>query len=212
MNELRLVICDASRSIHETRHGSFADRVVAALARSPRRTRNSTGPSGAMKQTMIVDDVIRRGAAKPWVTVGGKARSKMAEVGFVFLFVTTAHPEFPKLHSPFANDLYTVDDSQSIPQDHRMNKRRSRFAPALSVVNETLESRIVLSGLLRQHPLHHGAAEVAAQDRPEGGDGDDAGGQRRDARPADHVHRDGAAAAAAGSPEGTVEHHSTTAT
>jgi hypothetical protein len=32
MSELRLVICDASRRIHETRYGSFADRVVAALS------------------------------------------------------------------------------------------------------------------------------------------------------------------------------------
>jgi hypothetical protein len=35
MSELRLVICDASRRIHETRHGSFADRLVAALSAEP---------------------------------------------------------------------------------------------------------------------------------------------------------------------------------
>ena len=37
-----------------------------------------------------------------------------------------------------------------------MNRRRSRFAPALSVVMETLESRVVLSATA-------GTAEVAAQ-------------------------------------------------
>jgi hypothetical protein len=40
-----------------------------------------------------------------------------------------------------------------------MNKRRSRFAPAFSLANETLESRIVLSGGV----VHRVAAEVAAQ-------------------------------------------------
>jgi len=40
-----------------------------------------------------------------------------------------------------------------------MNKRRSRFAPALSVVNETLERRLVLSA----STLQQSAVEVAAQ-------------------------------------------------
>jgi hypothetical protein len=39
-----------------------------------------------------------------------------------------------------------------------MNKKRSRFAPSLSVVNATLETRIVLSGGYS----HQGAADVAA--------------------------------------------------
>jgi FKBP-type peptidyl-prolyl cis-trans isomerase/Bacterial Ig-like domain (group 3) len=53
-------------------------------------------------------------------------------------------------------------DSQSLPQDHRMNKRRLRFAPALSVVIETLESRIALSGVGSVGAIHHTAVEVAA--------------------------------------------------
>jgi hypothetical protein len=40
-----------------------------------------------------------------------------------------------------------------------MNPRRSRFAPAFSLSDETLEQRVVLSGAT----LAHGAAEVAAQ-------------------------------------------------
>ena len=44
-----------------------------------------------------------------------------------------------------------------------MNRRRVRFAPALSVVLETLESRIVLSGIDTTSMIHQGAAEVAAR-------------------------------------------------
>ena len=47
-----------------------------------------------------------------------------------------------------------------------MNKRRSRFVPAVSVVNETLESRTLLSGI--------GAAAVDTKGVKDVGDGDDA--------------------------------------
>jgi hypothetical protein len=50
-------------------------------------------------------------------------------------------------------------DSQFVQQDAHMNKRRSRSAPALSPVNEILESRIVLSS----YAPAQGAAEVAAR-------------------------------------------------
>ena len=43
-----------------------------------------------------------------------------------------------------------------------MHKRRSRFAPAVSVI-ETLESRIVLSGLPSANLVDHGAVEIAAR-------------------------------------------------
>jgi FKBP-type peptidyl-prolyl cis-trans isomerase/Bacterial Ig-like domain (group 3) len=51
--------------------------------------------------------------------------------------------------------------------DYRMNKGRSRFTPALSVVNETLESRVLLSGLAStfgsSSALHQNAVELAAR-------------------------------------------------
>ena len=43
-----------------------------------------------------------------------------------------------------------------------MNKRRLCFAPALSIVIETLESRIALSGVGSVGAIHHAAVEVAA--------------------------------------------------
>ncbi|MDR3635281.1 MAG: FKBP-type peptidyl-prolyl cis-trans isomerase [Isosphaeraceae bacterium] len=44
-----------------------------------------------------------------------------------------------------------------------MNGRRPRFAPAFSVVNETLERRIVLSGVASASALHQRAVEVSAK-------------------------------------------------
>lgn len=43
-----------------------------------------------------------------------------------------------------------------------MNRRRTRFAPALSIVNEVLESRIALSGIAAASGLQDGAAQVRA--------------------------------------------------
>ena len=44
-----------------------------------------------------------------------------------------------------------------------MDKKRSRFVPGVSFANETLESRVVLSGIGAAGALHQGSLEVAAQ-------------------------------------------------
>src|SRR5271155_3507479 len=52
---------------------------------------------------------------------------------------------------------------QFVPQDVRMSKRRSRSAPRYSLVIETLENRIVLSGSNSASALHRGAIKVVRQ-------------------------------------------------
>ena len=44
-----------------------------------------------------------------------------------------------------------------------MNKRRSRFTPALSLATNVLESRVVLSGISPASTVHQPAAEIAAR-------------------------------------------------
>ena len=76
---------------------------------------------------------------------------------------------------------------------------------------ETLEGRIVLSGLASRLRLyqsvlrrrHRRGRRESCRKRND----DDAGSQRRDARPADHVHRDGARSRRGGLAGGNSEHH-----
>jgi hypothetical protein len=50
-----------------------------------------------------------------------------------------------------------------LTKDYRMSSRRARFAPSFSIVTETLESRIVLSGIDSTIAIHQSAVEVATR-------------------------------------------------